>query len=120
MPVPYIPHSSSSIYSDDQETLSRGYNNGTPYGGFNTDEELYSVIISNVARKNIIPKIFYQKVSPDASRINVIVVNNVIDNDSDVYNIRAMKGANPFDPTTYHLLSNLLQPLWGILFTILL
>lgn len=103
MPVPYIPHASSSIYSDDQETLSRGYNNGTPYGGFNGDEELYSVIISYTARKTIIPKIFYQKISPDAPRINVIVVNNVRDDDADVYNIRATKGLNPFDPTTYKL-----------------
>lgn len=103
MPVPYIPHSSSSIYSDDQETLSRGYNNGTPYGGFNTDEELYSVIVSLTARKNIIPKIFYQKVSPDATRINVIVVNNVIEPDHEIFNIRATKSENPFDPTTYYL-----------------
>ena len=103
MSVPYIPHSSSSIYSDDQESLSRGYNNGTPYGGFGTDAELYSVIVSLTARKNIIPKIFYQKVSPTATRINVVVVNNVREPDHEIFNIRATKSQNPFDPTTYYL-----------------
>ena len=103
MPVPYIPHSSSSIYSDDQESLSRGYNNGTPYGGFGGDAELYSVIVSLTARKNIIPKIFYQKISPDATRINVIVVNYVREPDHEIFNIRATKSQNPFSPATYYL-----------------
>ncbi len=103
MPVPYVPHSSSSIYSDDQETLSRGYNNGTKFGGFNGDAELYSVIVSYVARKNVIPKIFYQKVSPDADRINLIAVNNIKVDEYDLYTIRATKSINPFEPTEYYL-----------------
>lgn len=107
MSVPYIPHSSSSIYSDDQETLLRGFDNGIQLLTVDEDTVNWSVIVSFLAPKNIIPKIVFVKNVLDPSYINPYAVSNIIDDTGYLYTIRYTPSINPFEQGIYRLLSML-------------
>ena len=90
MSVPYLPHASFSIYSDDPDTLIKGANNATEIGPFrDLDPKDYNqwLIMFQFTPKNVVPKVFYAKTDPVTDQVNVVVCSNVQDTNYDLYMI---------------------------------